>query len=369
MLDFDGKAPKLTKVRYNFRIKRELPQYDLDPLPQAQTITHKPQEAAELKLKSNNESCIIYPLFLAYPPIIPTYIINSAFWAMHSWMVNSTALQDGWDVWFLVERELWQDKLCRMMFERAKLRNRVLLFDSPKGLAQTHQLGKKFYATTLPYFQNYNRCLLADTDLFASRIEDAKLIDMALFKNMGKDQGEMLTNSWHRRTLAKEWRYATQKYLDITDKEAHQRYQCLIRNYLGYGCDKYYSVTDMLYTFCPQRLNDDFKDNVRLLTKDICDDEDQYGLYLMKTGRKPDKLHKLRQGKVPLCFRREDYFAGYDQYLDHIWLDRDPDKGSEEKKAWYKDVEKRQVQPISAYDDPEIADIWRNNIGLHRRVQ
>ena len=366
--DFDASIPKLTKVRYNFRVKRPLPTYDLAALPKAQSIIKEPRDTQRLQVKSNNESCIIYPLFLAYPPIVPYYIINSAFWSMHSWLVNTTALQDGWDVWFLVERQLWQDRQCQGMFHKANLADRVLLFNCQQGLAQTHQLGKKFYATTVAYFQNYNRCILADTDLFASRTPEAELIDMNLFKNMGKDESEILTNSWNKRKLAKEWRYAAQKYLGVSDQEAHERYQGIIKNYLGYGCQKFYSVTGMLYTFCPQALNDAFKDNIRLLTPDICDDEDQYGLYLMKTGRQPDKLHKLRQGNVPLCFRREDYFAGYDQYLDHIWLDRDPDRQSEEKKAWYRDVETREVEPISAYDDPEIADVWRNNIGLHRRL-
>ena len=367
---FSSDIHKDAKIRYNHSVKRPLPEYDLAPLPPWQTIIRNPANGQELELRSSNECCIVYALSLAYPPIVPYYVINSAFWSMHSWLVNTTALQDGWDVWFMLETDLWNDPIAQEMFHKANLADRVLLFDSPKGRAQTHQLGKKLYTTVLPYFKNYKRVLLPDSDLFASIVDSNNRIDMNLFKLFGKDEGEMLTDSYHIRKVRKRpraWDYSWKKYLNVSEAEAEAIYQEMIKDYLGYNTPRLYGVTGMLYTFCPQKLNDVFKHNVNLLTPDMCDDEDQYQLYLMKTGRKPDQLRRLRDRKVPLCTIRDQYLAGHDQYLDHIDVNLHP--SLDPNSTWEREAETREVQPLSDYDHSEIADIWRNNIGLHRRVQ
>ena len=362
--NFSSDTHKDARDRYNILIKRPLPEYDLGPPPQPQTIIRRPTMVdQELQLKSSNECCIVYPLFLAYPPIVPYYMINSAFWAAHSWMVNTTCLEDGWDIWFMVERDLWKDKQCQAMFHKANWTDRVLLFDSPKGRAQTHQLGKKLYTTVLPYFQGYNRVLRPDSDVFASIVNSSNRIDMNLFKNLGKDETEMLTDKYHIRKDPRPWEYSWLKYLDVSAAEAEAIYQDMIKDYLGYNTPRLYGITGQIYTWCPQQLNDEFKDNVHLLTPDMCDDEDQYQLYIMKTGRQPEQMRRLRDRKVPLCHGREEFLAGHDQYLDHIGLVPKLQRRSHRQTRY-----KREIDPTQEYNDPEIADIWRNNIGLHRRI-
>lgn len=349
--EFGEDVHKLTKVRYNFRVKRPLPTYDLPEPPHP----------------AGGKNCIIYCLFRAYPPIVPYYVINSAFWAAHSWRVNSNAIDEGWDIWFLVEAEMWDnDQQCQEMFAKANLSDRVLRFPMPKGRAETHLLGHKFCAVISRQFDEYERCLLADTDMFLSRTPNSPRIDMSLFAKMGNDESEFLTDSYRKRREPKEWHTARDKYLDMTEQEAHQTFQTYIKRYMGYETGAYYGVTGQLFTWNPQALKAEFKQNIHVLTPDISDDEGQYGLYLQKYALAPAKLSHLR-GSVPLCFQRED-LVEQTQYLDHVWLDRNPDRTSNERKAWYRDVERRQVQPLSAYDAPDIADIWRENIGLERRI-
>ena len=104
------------------------------------------------------------------------------------------------------------------------------------------------------------------------------------------------------------------------------------------------------------------------LTPCMSDDEDQYGLYLNKTGRRPTTLSGLRYlyelggARVPICHHRDDYSRNYPQYLDHVWLNR------EDWDIWHKHVSTREMVPMNEYDDPDISHIWRENIGLNRRL-
>ena len=84
------------QVVYNFRVKRNLPKYDLARPPGP----FNPFSGESILPRTEHESCVVFPLFQAYEGIIPWYVINSAMWAAHSWRVNTTAIEAEWDIWF-----------------------------------------------------------------------------------------------------------------------------------------------------------------------------------------------------------------------------------------------------------------------------
>ena len=162
--------------KYNKRIKRHLPEYDLPKPPGPFTLSGSPiKQDTPLKLKSDKECCVIFPLYMAYDGIIPHYVINSSLWAKHILGdVNTDLIEKGWDIWFFVDVRLWVPEV-KQMFEKANLTDFVLLYDYPKGRVIRHNMGLDLYATTGPYFQSYYRCYMVDTDMFPS-IRDPKNI-------------------------------------------------------------------------------------------------------------------------------------------------------------------------------------------------
>ncbi|MCY3739924.1 MAG: hypothetical protein OXH00_02780 [Candidatus Poribacteria bacterium] len=335
--------------KYSRRIKRPLPEYDL------------PKPPGPFK---QNGACVIFALFEAYEGVIPHYVINSAFWAAHSWRVNTDLIAKEWDIYFLVDSKLWAKKIVRDQFEKANLRNSVLLFEVPRGCAIRHKLGAKLYAATVPYFQDYHRCYLVDTDMFVSIRDQNNILPTDRLLDIGKDESLFMTYSYGNRLTRR--RIAPQKYEFETEAEARPIYDSYVEKYLGHPQTVYWQVSGQLFAWNPQQLREDFKAMIMELTPNISDDEEQYGLYLEKTGERPEQLRKI--WRIPIHFAREDYFSDEPYYFDHIWLD----SNAEDSKNWAalkkEGVQTREKDPLLSYNETDIKDIWRENIGIHRRI-
>lgn len=359
MFDHEWMAKK-----YSRRIKRHLPEYDLPRPPGPFTLSESIKEDAALKLKSDRECCIIFPLYMAYDGIIPRYIINSSFWAAHSWRINTDCIENGWDIWFFVHRKLWVQEV-KEVFIKANLTDFVLLYDAPEGRVIRHNMGLDLYATTEPAFENYYRVYMVDTDMFASIRDQENIIATEQFLDIGKDESLFMTNRYNydpdgHRNIAR------QKYEFETEEEARPIYNAYVKEYLGYIPKGMWTVSGQLFAWNPQQLRQDFKDMVIQLTPNISDDEEQYGFYLEKTGLRPQELGKLWD--VPIHYNREDYFSDEPHYFDHIWL---PPNAEDEKKRykWKKEgVLQREQDALLSYDAPDIKTIWTQNIGLNRRL-
>ena len=85
-------------------------------------------------------------------------------------------------------------------------------------------------------------------------------------------------------------------------------------------------------------------------------------LYLRKTGVEPWPLNDIWH--IPMYYVFEDLLKDDPVYFDHVWLPRN----DADDKAWHEESGVGEVSPVTAYDDPAIADIWRENIGLNRRL-
>ena len=346
--------------KYNKRIKRPLPEYDLPRPPDPFSLAEPVKQGAPLKLKSDKECCIIFPLYEAYRGIVPHYVINSSFWAAHAWRVNTDIIEKGWDVWFFVDKRLWVPEV-KEMFEKANLTDFVVLYAPPEGRVIRHDMGLDLYATTEPMFENYHRCYMVDTDLFPSIRHRKNILKTERLLNIGEDESIFMTYNYgydphgHRNI-------ARQKYEFETEEEARPIYNSYVEKYLGYVPKGRWGVSGQMFVWNPQRLRQDFRDMVLELTPNISDDEEQYGVYLEKTGVVPEKLRQL--WRIPIYYNREDYFTDEPHYFDHIWLER----SEEDWEIWRKNPEGQEVPTILGYEDPQIKPIWTDNIGLNRRL-
>ena len=350
---------------YNFRIKRPLPLYDLPrpPGPFTQSEEYPPEPGKPMIPKSDTEKCVIFPIFKAYdaqttPPI---YIINSAFWAAHAWRVNTDCIEQGWDIFFLLDRELWKHESVRAQFEKANLTDFIIFFDMLPGRVTRHKLGAKLYAITAEEFRWYYRCYLWDTDNFISIRDPNNILQTDRLLDIGADESLVNTlfwNSHHERTRPV-WR---EKYEKDTEEYSRPIYDSFLEAYLGYVPTQAWGISGQLYAWNPKLVRQDFKDMVIELTPNISDDEDQYGAYLEKTGVRPMPLQDI--WFIPMYFEKKDYFRDDPHYFDHVWLKR----GKEDDEMWFEKSSKTEVDGVSAYNDPEIVDVWTENIGLHRRL-
>ena len=349
--------------KYNKRIKRALPDYDLPRPPGPLSLTGMESTTeVSLKLKSEKECCIIFPLFEAYEGIIPHYVINSAFWAAHAWRVNTDLIEKGWDIWFFVDRRLWAKTVVKEQFEKAHLEDFVLLFDVPKGRAIRHTLGSKLYAATSPYFQSYYRCYMADTDMFPSIRDPQNIIKTERLLDIGEDESLFMNDrySYFEQQRRNIWRELYE--MDIEEEEARLIYDSYVEKYLGYIPTGYWACPGQIYAWNPQKLRQDFKDMVIELTPNISDDEEQFGFYMAKTGARPAELRHIWH--IPIYYGgRTDYFRDDPHYFDHVWLDRD----KSDWETWHRQSHKQEVDAVSEYEVPELKSIWADNIGLYRR--
>ena len=352
------------QLTYNFRIKRPLPVYDLPRPPGLFSQAAPHTSGTPIATKTDKEKCVIFPIFKAYDHMKtpPTYIINSAFWAAHSWRVNSDCIDNGWDIYFLLDRELWKYPEVQAQFEAANLTDFIVFFDMLPGRATRHKLGAKLYAITIPDFTQYNRCYLWDVDNFVSirdpqdRLPTDRLIDI------GEDESlvnTMFFNGPHERTRAV-WQ---EKYEEDTEEYSRPIYDHYLEAYLGHAPEKAWGVSGQVFVWNPQQIRQDFKDMIIELTPNIADDEDQYGAYVEKTGASPtESLNDIWE--IPIYFEVEQYFSDDPYYFDHIWLKREED----DYDSWFANCDDGEVGAVQAYNDPKIVDIWTENIGIHRRL-
>lgn len=334
------------QLHYNFRVKRPLPIYDLP----------RPPIATENK----DNACVIWTLWEAYTGIVPTYTINSAFWAMHAWLVNTNILERGWDIKFLVERNLYAHESVRSQFEKANITDLVVLFDIlPFTDTVTRRLGNKVQALLEPTFDKYERAYLWDTDNFISIRDRNNRLDVTRLLDIGEDNDILKVYDYS--TMP-----STQMHWDVYGDDSEtskERMYGHLTDYLGYRPEKIYGgVTGCLQAWNPIEIGEASKDMVRTLIPKIACDEVAYSCLLQKTGRLPTKLKDCWD--IPLCNHRPDYFRDEPHYFDHIWLDRN----EQDWEIWHAQTSKQQVDPISAYNDPDIAEIWRQNIGLNERL-
>lgn len=318
-------------VKHHKRFGRDLPIYNLPKPPSPQ----------------DGRCCIIYGLFIG-DDLEPesdyhTYIINSALWSAHAWRVNSNLIEEKGDIYFHVERRLYEQPIVRSQFETANLTDSVILFDIPQGEATCRKTGVRLYTTLCPEFDTYERAYLVDADMFLCRQENAPRVDINRIHNIGEDESLLnLLSAAH----TPYFRLQRPPY-HLHKPEAEARLKQHLENYLGKPLKNGFKCLSGIIAWNPQRLREDFKDMVRRLTPTVCNEENQYAIYRVKTNSGNTPLKHLWHD-LKLVGNFYDNFMKLntpDHFFEHAVID--PEDPNFDKDAW---IEK-----------------WYSHIGIHRR--
>lgn len=339
--------------------EHDLPAYDL-PNPGSQN--------------GSGRVCIIYSLFIGndHEPESDyhKYLINASFWSAHAWRVNSDLIEKRGDIYFHVERRLYDQPAVRLQFEKANLTESVILFDAPKGEATQKKLGLKLYATLHPAFDNYERVYHLDADTFLCRHPSAPPLDMNMIHDIGEDES-LLNMMGGQRTPG--IRIRRPRY-DLPKPEGLARLRYHIENYLGeklratmpgsltkaeleYHIDdedmpiiQGWSYWGGIIVWNPQQLRQDFKKMVVQLTPNICCDETQFEIYRIKTETENKPLdHIWKEKEITLNGNSYSKFMrpNSPQYFFEHHTVIDPNDPEFDRDAWYQK--------------------WYSHIGLYRR--
>ena len=325
-------------VMHPFRQGRDLPVYDL-PRP--------------LGLFKGSRHCIIYGLFVGNDDEVESdyhaYLVNSAFWAGHGWRSKSNLEDKEWDIYFFVERRLYEQPSIREQFEVANLTDSVVLFDAPQGEAIKMKFSLSMYATLHPIFDRYERVYKFDADMFLCT-QDGVIFDVDKILDIGKD--ESLFNILAM-TPSSHFRLQRPPY-DLPARKAQARLRYHLEKYLGKSLGRGYRNTlGGVYAWNPQRLRDDFKDMVRVLTPDVGNDETQVAIYRRKTGFGNLSLNRIwgKESNFHLVGFHDVFMATELPYfLEHVVLGTDGEKVTE-----------------PGYNRHAFLDKWYECIGVNER--
>ena len=313
-------------MRHYYRDKRPLPKYDL-PRPPGPFMS--------------GDGCIIFTLFEAYPNIVPSYVVNSAFWAAHAFRVNTNLIKKQWDICFFIENSLYPKVASQ--FEEAHLEDFVIRFDPLPDVVRnlSCKVGYKLYATLDPFFEQYERCFVWDPDNFVSIRDPENVLDVDRFV-LGSDETLIYPTENSDRDI---WLpKVTSMYANIPEMPAFKVFEEMVRDYLG---DEHPLTNQhtygMIYGWHPKKLREDFKETVRLFIRFFPEDELICGLYYQKLQEFPTPFSEL--WNIPIYERPRAYQRDHPHYFDH-----NPFYAKHER-------EMKELEPI-----------WRENIGLNRRI-
>ena len=260
------------------RFGRDLPLYNLEKPP---------------LFKGRN--CIVYSLLIGDnnepESDYHRYIINSAFWAAHSWRVNSNLDDNEWNIMFHVERQLYEQPSVREQFEIANMTDFVVTYDVLQGDATCRRTGVRLYATTEPAFERYTRVYLTDADMFLCRKPGADVFSLDGIYDIGAD--ESLVSIFSANPVSY-FRLMRPPY-DLPPSEAKFLLRTHLERYLGRRLDnvepsenmgthytKGYKCLSGIMAWNPQQLRQSWKDMVDVLTPHVCNEENQWAIYTIK---------------------------------------------------------------------------------------
>ena len=258
--------------------------------------------------------------------------------------------ENGWDIWFFVERRLFEQEGIRQQFEDANLTDFVVLFDAPQGEAVKMKFSLSMYATLEPAFDKYVRVYVFDADMFLCT-ESGSAFDVDWILDIGKD--ESLFNILAM-TPCSHFRLQRPPY-DLPARQAKARLRYHLENYLGRPLGRGYNRTlGGIYAWNPQRLREDFKEMVRELTPHVGNDETQLAIYRRKTGLGNLPLNRIwsKNHDIHLVgFHDVFMMTELPYFFEHVVLGTDGEKVSE-----------------TGYDRDAFLEKWYDYIGINDQL-
>ena len=318
----------------------------------------------------NNKLALIYPIFQGTQAYFNTRFIRSAAWSAQSILANSDFQDIGGEVFFFVERCVWE-KYSQLFQDSMIPIDNIVLFYSPKSdFIQCNRVSKKFYILTIPRFDAYEQLLVWDCDLFLGRSDPKG--DRFSFADSLIPSGITLLD-WDP-GKAVEWQskhYWWHKFNDLNNHEEYLRLVPKMYDVVGFnpipdhildnGCWRedpmnlrFPKISGGVHHYIRHDVSDDFIKFCQSADPLIGDDENILHLWYRKTGIGYESMQE-EWGKLscPTCFdvksfksaAHRDFYNDHEHlkdqeqanyYFTHIYMEQGDGTGWE--KEWHKQL-------------------------------
>lgn len=249
----------------------------------------------------SKKGCLVFPLFLAYKDVIPTYHINSAFWAAHSFLVNSDVVAEQVPIYFYIEKQLWE--VTEDQFRGSGIpESRFMLYErpdyTPAGNGQWFT--QELYLILDERFDVYDNVLFFDTDVFLA--------------SAGYENPFQISQLWERRDRSlmstcnivpalrrkPRWDY----FYELPEAEGQKKWIGLAEQALGVKTELVHQSRGVIHSFCPEFLSPDFKTFIHAAVHLFGSEEDILSLYMQWSSKILEDL--IQTWCVPLANNAEE---------------------------------------------------------------
>ena len=291
---------------------------------------------------SSTKGCIVFPLFCAEIGKLPYKHIISAFWAMNALLVNSNIKEQKVPIYFYVEKVLFY--AIRHLFENAGVTPDMLLLYEPlqypdKSDWKGRWLSQKLYACLDERFDEYEKVVMFDVDLFLARRDTDSLFDInRLWKR--QDRTKFAICYIRKDNDKVPMLYHGDSKFD--NEIEHELFRNRVYELFKKDIVKTYDSDGYIYSFCPNELNVHYKSFVAKYTHLFYNDEHINSLYMQCAY---GELEDLDDVWDIILINNEDEFLNLDanHFLTHI--------------------------PKYKMTDSEVIDQWKKEIGIWNNIK
>lgn len=249
----------------------------------------------------SKKGCLVFPLFIGFKDIVPTYHINSAFWAAHSFLVNSDIVEAQVPIYFYIEKQLWA--VAEDQFRRSGIpESRFMLYERPNytPAGDGQWFTQELYLILDERFDGYDNVLFFDTDLFLA--------------SAGSKNPFKISQLWERRdrrlmstcnivpylSRNPRWGY----FYELPEDEGRKKWIRLAEQALGVRTERVHHSRGVIHSFCPEFLSPDFKTFIHTAVHLFGSEENTLSLYMQWSGKMLEDL--IQTWCVPLVQSAEE---------------------------------------------------------------
>ena len=202
--------------------------------------------------------CIVFPIFRAIQGVEPIEYVNSAFWAAHSFVVNSDIVNKNVPIYFYVEDIVYES--LKQLFEDAHIPKQCILV---RSLTPKHWYGrivsKKLHTVLDNYFEEYENVMLLDCDTFLAKTDTSLPLDI---DRLLQRRDRSVFGSYNVRPNANTTPPIFCQVSDMSYEEEYQTFRGITRLHLNKEIDFTYNIDGYINAFSPPYIRQDYKEFV-----------------------------------------------------------------------------------------------------------
>ena len=239
--------------------------------------------------------CLVFPIFRAIQGVDPIEYVNSAFWAAHSFVVNSDIVNKNIPIYFYVEDVVYES--LKQLFEDAHIPEQCTLV---RSLTPKHWYGrivsKKLHTVLDNYFEKYENVILLDCDTFLARTDTSLPLDI---EKLWKRRDHSVFGSYYVRTKLDTTPPIFCQVSDMSYEEEYQAFRGITRLHLKKEIDLTYNMGGYINAFSPPYIRQDYKEFVEKNIPIFYNEEVLNSLYMQIYNRNIENLTET--WKIPVA--------------------------------------------------------------------